>query len=178
MNDPKHCERWHDIYGCRDKYPKDCPTRKACLAEPFCTKYNRLCRECFGCCDSMLRTRRREHECVYVLKFRGSPELELGRSIEKWKKIAHGTGVDLGMKNCSLCQEFAAGSCKGCPIDEDSKKGCKGTPYDDWCSHHRNEHGQPQQPYKVENGCAKCRELALDKLNYLKSLLTREKEED
>ena len=64
-------------------------------------------------------------------------------SIRKWRAIVAGTGDDLGVHNCPLCQRFfgprslfpcelqATG--EKCPVYERTGKcGCEGSPYDQW----------------------------------------------
>lgn len=56
----------------------------------------------------------------------GEDPLEL--SIQKWKDITNGKGVDNGGENCALCEKY--GCLKGCPVYE--KTGviqCGKTPY-------------------------------------------------
>ncbi len=37
-------------------------------------------------------------------------------SIEKWKEIERGDGMDLGITNCPLCALFVNDCCSGCPV--------------------------------------------------------------
>lgn len=64
----------------------------------------------------------------------------LDGSIEKWRGIAAGTGIDKGSLNCPLCIMFneteGSALCRGCPISGDTGFiGCVGTPYsEEWCN--------------------------------------------
>jgi hypothetical protein len=56
-------------------------------------------------------------------------------SIEKWEKIACGTGEDLQSDNCPLCQVFLVKNfnCSGCPVYEKTgTMSCENSPYDVW----------------------------------------------
>ena len=54
-------------------------------------------------------------------------------SIIKWKKIANGTGVDDGTRNCPCCKLWRNHKCVGCPIKEFTDVSrCDQTPYDVW----------------------------------------------
>jgi hypothetical protein len=55
-------------------------------------------------------------------------------SIEKWRKIAEGTGVDAASDNCQLCKLFFhLQRCKGCPVAAKTGTfGCLDTPYVAW----------------------------------------------
>lgn len=54
-------------------------------------------------------------------------------SIEKWRKIEAGEGMDRGFDNCPLCGLFWFGAvhkCIGCPVyDLTERTACYGTPY-------------------------------------------------
>lgn len=56
-------------------------------------------------------------------------------SIRKWEEIVAGTGTDLGMDNCALCQMFAVDDdpedpCGGCPVKEKTgRSSCHESPY-------------------------------------------------
>lgn len=52
-------------------------------------------------------------------------------SIAKWEAIVAGTGRDLGIINCPLCQLFYKEHfCIGCPVQvKVNQASCKGTPY-------------------------------------------------
>lgn len=69
-------------------------------------------------------------------------------SIEKWRAIVNGTGLDKGAENCPLCAEYKDAEdpesdpygdevmCYGCPVSEKSgMDGCVGTPYDQWAEY-------------------------------------------
>jgi len=82
-------------------------------------------------------------------------------SIQKWQNIVDGTGKDEGPENCPLCQLFYTPQtlydCEGCPVREKTgKRYCEGSPYQAWSD---NE------------DASKNTELALNELNFLKSLL-------
>lgn len=57
-------------------------------------------------------------------------------SIQKWRDIVNGVGVDLGSKNCALCNLFYnefLSDCEDCPIMiSTGLLYCKGTPYEDF----------------------------------------------
>ncbi len=51
-------------------------------------------------------------------------------SIDKWKAIERGDGLDLGITNCPLCALFINDCCEGCPVrTETGYAGCTGSPY-------------------------------------------------
>lgn len=90
-------------------------------------------------------------------------------AIKKWEKIYAGVGIDEGVDNCPLCELFDdAYDCIGCPVDYVTNEGCQGGPYSDWYWHHRFSHDSANHPFIIE--CAKCTEIALSMVNYLKSL--------
>jgi hypothetical protein len=90
-------------------------------------------------------------------------------AIKKWEKIYAGVGIDDGVDNCPLCELFdGAYDCTGCPVDYVTNEGCQGGPYSDWYWHHRYSHDSAKHPFIIE--CAKCTEIALNMINYLKSL--------
>ena len=61
---------------------------------------------------------------------KGEDPLDL--SIQKWRDIVDGKGVDDGMKNCALCEKFNKfEGCYGCPVAEKTGQCfCEGTPYE------------------------------------------------
>ena len=87
-------------------------------------------------------------------------------SILKWEKIVAGTGEDRGADNCALCQMFNLGRpmadrCQGCPVHAHTgKQFCRGTPLDD-----RDETTNAEREM----------ELAIEELDFLRSLLPPEK---
>jgi hypothetical protein len=101
----------------------------------------------------------------------------LRHSIKKWEMIiASGGGDDAGL-NCALCQKFFDHPkfCEGCPVKtRTGLKGCVGSPYDDWASHHEREHsgGDDCPPLTIE--CGECHRLAQAQLAFLQGLLPRE----
>jgi len=62
--------------------------------------------------------------------------MALEGSIDKWQKIVDGTGEDLGVDNCPLCQMFKTqeeDSCEGCPVMEmTGEPNCRLSPYVSW----------------------------------------------
>jgi hypothetical protein len=52
-------------------------------------------------------------------------------SIQKWKRIVVGTGIDNGTHNCPLCTLFYADDCIGCPVAKKTGLSCcMATPYE------------------------------------------------
>jgi len=98
-------------------------------------------------------------------------------SIKKWEKIVEGMGVDEGADNCPLCELFFDEGCQGCPVNEKTSRfGCIKTPYNDWVNHHILKHENNLKKMKVY--CATCKELAQKELDFLESLLPKEKNEN
>ena len=99
-------------------------------------------------------------------------------SIEKWEGIYAGTGVDEGTDNCDLCLMFREVDenyygiiCPQCPVrEETSEHGCKKTPHQVFV-----DYVQKREDFDLDSGCKvfdeKSKQLALDELNFLKSLL-------
>lgn len=95
-------------------------------------------------------------------------------SIEKWEKIADGTGQDLGVKNCPLCQLYhdAYQGCRGCPVEHRTGEDfCISTPYTAWILHRRVVH-----PDGIVSECPQCLSIAREEINFLKSLLPENNE--
>ena len=80
----------------------------------------------------------------------------LRHSIRKWEMIIASAGGDDAGLNCALCQKFfdQLNCCEGCPVTtRTGLKGCIGSPYDDWASHHEREHsGDDCRPLTIECG--------------------------
>ena len=93
----------------------------------------------------------------------------LEKSIKKWESIVNGTGIDKGSENCELCKDNAF--CSTCIIFTETKEEvCWNTPYEEWRSHHRAEHDNPDSDsYKVL--CKTCKEIAQREIDFLKGLL-------
>ena len=95
-------------------------------------------------------------------------------SIEKWEKIVAGKELDLGWQNCPLCRRFLA-CIGGCPVDIATRgAGCTRTPWTDWAIHHEVAH-KDKKTMRVFKNCPECKELAQAELDFLKSLLPKEK---
>lgn len=107
-------------------------------------------------------------------------------SIEKWQGIVNGTENDDGAENCPLCKLYlhADGidadedededTCLECPISiKVNDIMCGSTPYQDWANHHINDHECYGFPKIAE--CYDCKILAQNELDFLKSLLPKEK---
>ena len=93
----------------------------------------------------------------------------LSGSIRKWEKIYSGEGIDSGEDNCPLCQLYGNNDCKSCPIFRATKIDCcDDSPFTEWVDHHINTHDTVID-LKIE--CPKCKELAQEELDFLKSLL-------
>ena len=89
-------------------------------------------------------------------------------AIKKWELIYANAGTDEGIDNCPLCELFNYGECTGCPVDYVTNKGCLSGPYSDWYLHHRYIHNSTKNSLTIE--CTRCTEIALNMINYLKSL--------
>ena len=96
--------------------------------------------------------------------------IALEESIEKWKKIANGDGVDNGVEDCALCKLHRRNLCTNCPIQiKTSNRFCKETPYDEWSNHQYNIHGK-NFSRKVHENCDECKRIANAELKFLISL--------
>jgi hypothetical protein len=95
-------------------------------------------------------------------------------SIRKWERIVQGTGKDDGTANCPLCVLFFDGDCKGCPVEEwTGLSGCNDSPYSDWNMHQCRHGDYGDFPYSLH--CGKCQRLAIKELEFLVSLLPKDK---
>jgi hypothetical protein len=100
-------------------------------------------------------------------------------SIRKWERIVAGTGTDMGMQNCPLCQRFKTFDCttddgEVCPVAASKGPGnssCSSTPYADW-ELAQQEHAHPHtlsMAYRAhDDETVMCAVLELE---FLKSLL-------
>jgi len=106
-------------------------------------------------------------------------EKAIASSIAKWEKIAYGEGVDHGGGNCALCAIYFKNPdpCRSCPIQKTSPlfSYCSNTPYEEWCKHHREYHGNEVLPIWVE--CEKCLILAEKEIEFLESILSESQKE-
>ena len=100
-------------------------------------------------------------------------ERALQGSIKKWEQILNEGGKDEGRENCPLCTLFFTKNCKGCPVFELADRAfCRATPYEEWEDHHSSwHHTGPAFPRCIHIGCQKCKDLAKEEVNFLKSLL-------
>ena len=89
-------------------------------------------------------------------------------AIKKWELIYANAGADEGIDNCPLCELFNYDECTGCPVDYVTNKGCLDGPYLHWYLHHRDRHNSTKNSLTIE--CTRCTEIALNMINYLKSL--------
>ena len=98
----------------------------------------------------------------------------LEKSIKKWRKIVRTReGVDDGVNNCALCEEYYEQRCKGCPVRIKTGMGfCNLSPYDDWVDHMNEDHYIKAMPWRRQRYCRKCGELARKELAFLISLRT------
>ena len=89
-------------------------------------------------------------------------------AIKKWELIYANAGADEGIDNCPLCELFNYDECIGCPVDYVTNEGCQSGPYSHWYLHHRCIHDSTKNSLTIE--CTRCTEIALNMINYLKSL--------
>ena len=93
-------------------------------------------------------------------------------SIKHWENIRDGKEEELGNENCSLCIHSGIG-CEGCPIPNKTKLAdCEGTPYWKWRKHISLSH--PLYKGKRRVICDRCKTLAQEEIDFLKSLLIEE----
>ena len=94
-------------------------------------------------------------------------------SIAKWQKILDGTGIDRCDLNCPLCEMYGTRpECGNCPVKRRvGTSGCVSTPWEGWSDHHYLVH--PTRGARVL--CPRCKDLAQQELNFLKSLLPKRK---
>ena len=94
-------------------------------------------------------------------------------SIEKWENIVDGKDVDNATEDCPLCQLFWDEDCESCPVcKKTGRNECSNTPYVKWRLHHIEKH-YGYTP--LRNECPECKEIAIEELNFLKSLLPKTK---
>jgi hypothetical protein len=97
----------------------------------------------------------------------------LEKSIKKWEDILNNEDVDLGTKNCALCELFHHYNCNHCPVKNKSGMTfCNDTPYEKWEIHHEEMHGDPSFTKRQPN-CPICEKLAKDEIDFLKSLRSK-----
>ncbi|MHA1225193.1 MAG: hypothetical protein ACTSPV_00455 [Candidatus Hodarchaeales archaeon] len=94
----------------------------------------------------------------------------LKEEIEKWEMIIDGKGADDG--SGPLCDLFP--TCMGCPVIIIGKctSGCQDPPYRNWLEHQVEEHAEEKE-FKIS--CPTCKELAQKELDFLRSLLPKER---
>ena len=101
----------------------------------------------------------------------------LKQSIKKWKLIVEEKGNDSGVGDCALCALFNYGcNCSdGCPVcSEVGIPGCVETPYEKWGDHHTQTVDHTNYVHGLMCRwieCDKCKSLAIEELNFLRSLL-------
>src|ERR1017187_3270088 len=92
-------------------------------------------------------------------------------SIAKWEGIVAGTLKNAGPDNCPLCQKFfepydAKRTCFGCPVmKKTGHQFCVGTPYRKY---------EEEEAWAINPNSETLHTLALQELNFLKSLLPQE----
>lgn len=97
-------------------------------------------------------------------------------SIKKWEGIVAGTTVDQGIRNCPLCMMF---DCKECPVYmATGQENCNGTPYQEWTKHQDEKGEGGGSPEGRVVHCPTCRALAGKEVEFLKSLLPKERERE
>ncbi len=98
----------------------------------------------------------------------------LNKSAMKWSNIYRGHG-DGQQKVCSLCDLFLfLNDCQLCPVM--SKTGlphCKGTPYNDWVEHHKNEHGIDLSTGMIVE-CKTCTKFAKRQFEFIVDIIEEE----
>lgn len=96
----------------------------------------------------------------------------LEKSINKWKRIITGKGLDRDIENCALCKEYYNNNCNDCPVFlKTDMYGCGNTPYDKWSLHQARMH-KDKAVSRVY--CDVCKRLAQKELKFLQSLKVEE----
>ena len=102
----------------------------------------------------------------------------LENGVMKWANIYTGHGSK-EQKTCPLCDLFLfLNDCQLCPVM--SKTGlprCKGTPYNDWAEHHKNEHGINLSTGMIVE-CKNCTKYAKRHFEFLADILQEAQNED
>lgn len=96
-------------------------------------------------------------------------------SIEKWRKIVIGEGVDNAGDNCPLCKLYISLACNGCPVkDKSGRQFCIDTPYADFIRAVRNEKEEAGLSRYESTNCVigyDSHKAAINEYNFLYSLL-------
>lgn len=93
----------------------------------------------------------------------------LKESIEKWEKIVYHGCADRGTLDCALC--CLCRNCLNCIVSIHSNQvGCANTPYVEW-DYYMDNYNKSNENKKVFDN--KSKELAINELNFLKSLLLK-----
>ena len=96
----------------------------------------------------------------------------LQESIEHWQNIVSGEDYYF----CSLCGEFSGNSCKGCPIySKTGHMNCENTPWEEFKRHITEEHKPYVNDFTTRIYCPECKRLAQKEVDFLKSLVQKEK---
>lgn len=102
-------------------------------------------------------------------------------TVKKWHGVAFEGAHERGAEDCSLCETYrkaqfipgAYWTCGDCPIRAKTERdGCRGTPYDDWLIHLKEEHRALNEGRQVL--CPICKQLAVAELLFLEDLLKEE----
>ena len=99
----------------------------------------------------------------------------LKKTIKKWESISDGIGIDEGHDNCALCELLV--HCAYCPVRlETHASNCINSPYADWSYHQSTVHRRNGMKHDTPRFClcSRCRQLAIEELEFLKSLLPKE----
>lgn len=94
-------------------------------------------------------------------------------STTKWVEISHDIKHDAGSDDCELCNLFRDDECDECPIANTANETtCYGTPYEEWCKHHHNDHYHKHWLHEFRvNDCIICKQIALEEALFIYSLL-------
>lgn len=96
-------------------------------------------------------------------------------SIKKWEDIAYHGGIDYSNLNCPLCilvRRTIDCDCGRCVVGlKTGKQSCHGSPYEKWIKHFLKCHSWRLE-HKVQ--CKTCKKIAIEELNFLKSLLLKD----
>ena len=94
----------------------------------------------------------------------GEPLIDI--TIDKWKDVANGDGLCLGMINCALCHAYIGERCKSCPICKFTGfANCYSTPFRDQQLLHYMEEHYCKDPDTRK--CPVCKDIALREVEFL-----------